>query len=153
MKFTENTHPTCLFGPTRLIDFLNCHGCRIFISFEIHCYFCPRIFGYIIWVLASVYSHCLANLIKMLGNTMPKPYSLQILNQWLHQCTSLLYKAIKNCLNLNKLASRVTFKSCLSFYFAPLKSECLFCLWQNLLKEKKEGTKLLCEQIGNPKKI
>ena len=36
--------------------------------------------GYIILGLASVYSHCLANLIKMLGNTMPKPYSLQILN-------------------------------------------------------------------------
>ena len=42
--------------------------------------FALTFFGYIILVLASVYSHCLANLIKMLGNTMPKPYSLQILN-------------------------------------------------------------------------
>ena len=110
--------------------------------------FALTFFGYIILVLASVYSHCLANLIKMLGNTMPKPYSLQILNQWLHQCTSLLYKAIKNCLNLNKLASTVTFKSCLSFYFAPLKSECLFCLWQNLLKEKKRVQSCCANKLG-----
>ena len=25
-------------------DFFNCHGCRIFILCEIHCYFCPHIF-------------------------------------------------------------------------------------------------------------
>ena len=26
-------------------DFFNCHGCRLFILCEIHCYLCPRIFG------------------------------------------------------------------------------------------------------------
>ena len=36
-------------------DCFNCHGCRIFILCEIHCYFCPHIScRYIISVLASV---------------------------------------------------------------------------------------------------
>ena len=25
-------------------DFFNCHVCRLFISYEIHCYFCPHMF-------------------------------------------------------------------------------------------------------------
>ena len=35
-------------------DFFNCHGCRIFILCEIHCYFCPHI----LWVYYFRLSQC-----------------------------------------------------------------------------------------------
>ena len=38
----------------RFLIFFNYHGCQLFILWEIHCYLCPYIFGYIISVLASV---------------------------------------------------------------------------------------------------
>ena len=49
----------CLAGssktaPRIFIFFFNCHGCRLFISCEIHSYFCPHIFWVYFLVLASV---------------------------------------------------------------------------------------------------
>ena len=53
----------CLDGSSKTVprififsstDFFNCPGCRILTLFEIHCYLCPRIFGYNNSVLARV---------------------------------------------------------------------------------------------------